>query len=139
MWSEVVSYHRSDRSIISLLPLLLGTMLQQSILLLLLSFLSCISAFQLQQSTTICIATHKRYPQTYLQATKDDSGGDNKAMAFLRKKGRVGGAANMDFANVVGPDESPGGGKQAHKEDGFQVSKMSTKHMFIFWISFILI
>ena len=113
-------------------------MLQSILLLLLLPLLSCISAFQLQQSKTY-IATHKRYPQTYLQAEEDDRGGDNKAMAFLRKKGRVGGAANMDFANVCGPDESPGGGKQAHKEDGFQVSKMSTKHMFIFWISFILI
>jgi len=92
----------------------------QSILLLL-ALLSLISAFQLQQPK-IYVATYKRYPSTYLQAKKDDSGGDNKAMAFLRKKGRVGGAANMDFANVCGPDESPGGGKQAHKEDGFQVS-----------------
>ena len=99
----------------------IGTMLQ-SILLLLALLSSLISAFQLQQPKTY-IATHKRYPSTYLQAKKDDSGGDNKAMAFLRKKGRVGGAANMDFANVCGPDESPGGGKQAHKEDGFQVSK----------------
>lgn len=92
----------------------------QSILLLL-ALLSLISAFQLQQSKTY-IAIHKRYPSTYLQAKKNEGGGDNKAMAFLRKKGRVGGAANMDFANVCGPDESPGGGKQAHKEDGFQVS-----------------
>jgi len=45
----------------------------------------------------------------------------------------------MDFANVCGPDESPGGGKQAHKEDGFQVSIDVNKQMlFIFWISFIL-
>lgn len=114
-------------------------MLQSILLLLLLALLSLISAFQLQQPKTY-IATHnKRYPSTYLQAKKDDSGGDNKAMAFLRKKGRVGGAANMDFANVCGPDESPGGGKQAHKEDGFQVSIDVNKQMlFIFWISFIL-
>ena len=50
-------------------------------------------------------------------------------MAFLRKKGRVGGAANMDFANVCGPDESPGGGKQAHKEDGFQVSMFNDVYL----------
>ena len=100
----------------------------QSILLLL-ALLSLISAFQLQQPKTY-IATHnKGYPKTYLQAKKDDSGGDNKAMAFLRKKGRVGGAANMDFANVCGPDESPGGGKQAHKEDGFQVSTRCQKQI----------
>ena len=30
----------------------------------------------------------------------DAAGDDNKAMAFLRKVGRVGGAANMDFATA---------------------------------------
>ena len=49
---------------------------------------------------------------------------DNKAMAFLRKVGRVGGAANMDFANAMGLDESPSGGaKSSYHEDGtFKVS-----------------
>ena len=48
--------------------------------------------------------------------------GDNKAMAFLRKVGRVGGAANMDFANAMGLDESPSGGtKSSYHEDGFKV------------------
>lgn len=42
-------------------------------------------------------------------------------MEFLRKKGRIGGAANMDFANAMGVDESPSGGsKSSHHEDGFQ-------------------
>ena len=49
--------------------------------------------------------------------------GDNGAMSFLRKMGRVGGAANMDFANALGLDESPSGGtKTAHHEGGFKVS-----------------
>jgi hypothetical protein len=48
--------------------------------------------------------------------------GDNKAMSFLRKMGRVGGAANMDFATALGLDESPSGGtKSAHHEGGFKV------------------
>jgi len=47
--------------------------------------------------------------------------GDNKAMAFLRKVGRVGGAANMDFADAMGLDESPSGGtKESHHENGFR-------------------
>jgi len=42
-------------------------------------------------------------------------------MAFLRKVGRVGGAANMDFADAMGLDESPSGGtKTSHHEHGFQ-------------------
>ena len=39
--------------------------------------------------------------------------GDNKAMSFLRKMGRVGGAANMDFATALGLDESPSGGTKS--------------------------
>jgi hypothetical protein len=39
--------------------------------------------------------------------------GDNKAMSFLRKMGRVGGAANMDFATALGLDESPSGGSKS--------------------------
>ena len=30
---------------------------------------------------------------------------DNKAMKFLKKIGRVGGSANMDFAGTIGSDE----------------------------------
>lgn len=63
-----------------------------------------------------------------LEASGDDENestskkGDNKAMAFLRKVGRVGGAANMDFANAMGLDESPSGGtKSSYHEDGFKV------------------
>lgn len=51
-----------------------------------------------------------------------DKNGDNKAMAFLRKVGRVGGAASIDFANAMGLDESPSGGtKSGYHEDGFKV------------------
>lgn len=47
-------------------------------------------------------------------------------MAFLRQKGRIGGAANMDFANAMGLDESPSGGsKSSHHEDGFRVRPMN--------------
>ena len=38
---------------------------------------------------------------------------DNKAMAFLRKKGRVGGSTAQDFINAMGVDEGPAGGKNA--------------------------
>ena len=37
-----------------------------------------------------------------------DTKKDNKAMAFLRKKGKVGGSANM-FTNSMGVDEGPVG------------------------------
>ena len=47
-------------------------------------------------------------------------------MAFLRKVGRVGGAANMDFANAMGIVASPSGGtKSSHHEDGFKHVKKS--------------
>lgn len=111
--------------------------------LLLLLYLSCtytyiatnnnVSAFQLQSPTRIA-ATNVRQHPTYLQASsKEDTdtkkdGGDNKAMDFLRKVGRVGGAANMDFANAMGLDESPSGGtKSSYHEGGFKVS--STSHL----------
>eukprot|EP00580_Thalassiosira_gravida_P014105 CAMPEP_0201682996 /NCGR_PEP_ID=MMETSP0494-20130426/51901_1 /ASSEMBLY_ACC=CAM_ASM_000839 /TAXON_ID=420259 /ORGANISM="Thalassiosira gravida, Strain GMp14c1" /LENGTH=321 /DNA_ID=CAMNT_0048166763 /DNA_START=95 /DNA_END=1061 /DNA_ORIENTATION=+ len=46
---------------------------------------------------------------------------ENNAMAFLRNKGRIGGAANMDFADAMGLDESPSGGtKTSYHENGFQ-------------------
>ena len=34
---------------------------------------------------------------------------DNKAMAFLKKIGKVGGAANKDFRYAIGIDEGPAG------------------------------
>jgi len=70
-----------------------------------------------------------RVKSPFLKASDDDENestskkGDNKAMAFLRKVGRVGGAANMDFANAMGLDESPSGGtKSSYHEDGFKVN-----------------
>lgn len=51
--------------------------------------------------------------QTILYAEDQKSGSakksDNKAMAFLRKKGKVGGIANIDFKNAMGVDEGPSG------------------------------
>ena len=53
-------------------------------------------------------------------------------MAFLRKVGRVGGAANMDFADAMGLDESPSGGtKSSHHENGFKVSGNSRIAFFV--------
>jgi len=40
-------------------------------------------------------------------SSSDGVGGDNSAMAFLRKIGKVGGA--MDFSNTMGVDEGPAG------------------------------
>jgi len=73
--------------------------------------------------------------RTSTDNTPTGAGGsdDNKAMAFLRKVGRVGGAANMDFATAMGLDESPSGGsKSSYHEGGFKVSstrKIKMKHM----------
>ena len=101
----------------------LETMLQSTLLpiLLLACDASVGGAFQPPAAAT------RRCPRGrgILAASADagDGKGDNKAMAFLRKVGRVGGAANMDFANAMGLDESPSGGtKSAHHEDGFKVS-----------------
>ena len=57
---------------------------------------------------------HAVSSSTILRQVADDevSGGggkDNKAMAFLRKIGKVGGAANQDFTNAVGVDEGTAG------------------------------
>lgn len=53
------------------------------------------------------------------QTTNNASAKENKAMAFLRKIGKVGGAANQDFMNSVGVDEGPAG----------KTSGGGTKHM----------
>lgn len=73
-----------------------------------------------------CSSFLHNYPQKRTQSTawlKDvnDSDGstngtttntsENKAMSFLKKIGKVGGAANKDFALAVGIDE--GGGKSS--------------------------
>ena len=39
----------------------------------------------------------------------DRSGQNNKAMNFLKKIGKVGGAANRDFRYAIGVDEGPSG------------------------------
>lgn len=57
---------------------------------------------------------HNSYSQNtvWLKAVNDDSATtENKAMSFLKKIGKVGGAANKDFALAVGIDE--GGGKSS--------------------------
>ena len=46
---------------------------------------------------------------------KQDETKDNKAMAFLKSIGRVGGAANKDFVNAIGSDEGSSGRQPAAK------------------------
>jgi hypothetical protein len=41
--------------------------------------------------------------------TSTSSMEENKAMSFLRKVGKVGGVANVDFTNAMGVDEGPAG------------------------------
>jgi hypothetical protein len=41
--------------------------------------------------------------------TETNSKEENKAMAFLRKVGKVGGVAHVDFKNAMGVDEGPAG------------------------------
>lgn len=57
-----------------------------------------------------------------LKSDETESKKENKAMAFLRKVGRVGGAANKDFVNALGVDEGPVGksslGKVGSPTDG---------------------
>eukprot|EP00565_Helicotheca_tamesis_P009595 CAMPEP_0185729496 /NCGR_PEP_ID=MMETSP1171-20130828/6216_1 /TAXON_ID=374046 /ORGANISM="Helicotheca tamensis, Strain CCMP826" /LENGTH=316 /DNA_ID=CAMNT_0028398355 /DNA_START=39 /DNA_END=989 /DNA_ORIENTATION=+ len=48
---------------------------------------------------------------------------DNKAMAFLRKVGRVGGAANKSFVNAVGSDEGSTGRQPAAKRQSQGMAK----------------
>ena len=75
------------------------------------------SAFHVPACNASYYQQQHRGLKTTLHASEDGSEsttstkktGDNKAMAFLRKVGRVGGAANMDFANAMGLDESPSG------------------------------
>lgn len=54
-----------------------------------------------------------------ISQTKANPEKDNKAMAFLRSKGRVGGSANKNFVNSVGSDEGTTGRQPpAEREDG---------------------
>ena len=57
------------------------------------------------RSGTIQCATSSDGPST--QPSKKQK--DNKAMAFLRKIGKVGGAANKDFRFAIGIDEGTAG------------------------------
>jgi hypothetical protein len=50
---------------------------------------------------------------------------ENKAMAFLRKQGRVGGAANKNFVNAVGSDEGSTGRQPPVERDGMGNIKKS--------------
>lgn len=61
----------------------------------------------------------RRLPLTCLAETEDD----NKAMAFLRKKGKVGGVA--DFTNAMGVDEGPAGKTSGSGGDGIKVRSCS--------------
>lgn len=51
------------------------------------------------------------------QDTKQENG-DNKAMQFLKKMGKVGGAANRDFRYAIGVDEGPAGKSSGGRSGG---------------------
>lgn len=46
---------------------------------------------------------------TSMRDGESESSGDNKAMAFLKKIGKVGGAANRDYRHAIGVDEGSSG------------------------------
>lgn len=95
--------------------------LKLSFILLLSSLFGATNSFHAPQQTT------RSFSQTIRHAQEDtkEKRGDNKAMSFLRKMGRVGGSANMDFANAMGLDESPSGGtKSSYHEGGFKVGNI---------------
>jgi len=87
------------------------------------------TAFQPAALRSCACLPRQLHPPLQQAAAADDDGGstnkkgDNKAMAFLRSKGRIGGAANMDFANAMGLDESPSGGTQKNATGGTRKAK----------------
>jgi hypothetical protein len=103
-------------------------MMKKTPLLLSIALLKLCAAFQ-QPTRTSCTNMSRQLQHPRLQAAASSSSsdkekkGDNKAMAFLRRKGRIGGAANMDFANAMGLDESPSGGTQKSTTGGTKKSK----------------
>eukprot|EP00815_Leptocylindrus_aporus_P001525 CAMPEP_0116057540 /NCGR_PEP_ID=MMETSP0322-20121206/4668_1 /TAXON_ID=163516 /ORGANISM="Leptocylindrus danicus var. apora, Strain B651" /LENGTH=289 /DNA_ID=CAMNT_0003541563 /DNA_START=180 /DNA_END=1049 /DNA_ORIENTATION=- len=63
-------------------------------------------------SSSTFIKKQKQKMKTF-QLLAEPKKSDNKAMAFLRQKGRVGGSTAQDFINAMGVDEGPAGGKNA--------------------------
>jgi hypothetical protein len=58
----------------------------------------------------ICIHHHATaIAMTENDEAEDMTSGDNNAMAFLRKMGKVGGASSEDLMNAIGVDEGPVG------------------------------
>jgi len=70
-----------------------------------------VKSFALKRETLRHMAENEKQPGS--------TSGDNMAMAFLRKIGKVGGAANKDFVNAMGVDEGPVGKNTA--EGGMKV------------------
>ena len=74
------------------------------------------------QTSTFCFeATTRQSLHTQLRMTEGSGDGDNKAMAFLRKIGKVGGANNQDFINAMGVDEGPAGKSMGSGENSGKV------------------
>lgn len=63
----------------------------------------------------------RRYTLVCIAAEETTGKKDNKAMAFLRKKGKVGGSANQ-FTKSMGVDEGPAG-KSSGSAGGIKVSR----------------
>ena len=76
------------------------------------------------QTSTLCFeATTRQFLHTQVRMTEGSGDGDNKAMAFLRKIGKVGGANNQDFINAMGVDEGPAGKSMGSGENSGKVGR----------------
>lgn len=80
------------------------------------------------------LARRRKVKTTFVAAEAGDtSSDDNKAMAFLRKMGKVGGS--VDFTNTVGVDEGPagkskgaGGGAKVSESTGLAAERGALPH-----------
>lgn len=85
------------------------------------------AAFSGQQYHTAVRTVVHRHSSLAAKDGNGDFKGDNKVMAFLRKKGKVGGAASVDFKNAVGVDEGPSG-KTKSATSGAPIRKARTSY-----------
>jgi hypothetical protein len=67
------------------------------------------SYFRNGPASVVLLAEKDDKKSSETTTTLDGRGSDNKAMAFLRRIGKVGGTAQQDFTNAVGVDEGPAG------------------------------
>jgi hypothetical protein len=105
---------------------------QETIVVIILSFLERSSSFLLKYGVTrsyrnegpMYFVPGRFCPTTYCNKLQSSSSNeaDNKAMSFLKKIGKVGGAANRDLRFAIGVDEGPAGKTMS---DGMKVNPKS--------------